>query len=165
MSHLLGEPDAMEQLSHVGKRFPLLRPEDVILVGAEREELTEHEHRRVSELGLRTYWSEDVRRAPAAVAAAALREMEDRADAILVHFDVDVMDFIDFPAADFPTINAGLTFEETMECIDVFVRSPKWMGLTITEFNPDHVDEHEQLVVAFVERLVRAFEPVLPKTG
>ena len=78
-----------------------------------------------------------------------------RADVVLVHLDVDVMDFIDSPVADFPTINAGLTFEATMECIEVFVRGATFMGLTITVFDPDHVDEHEQPVTVFVERLTR----------
>ena len=165
MSHILGEPDAMEELSRVGARFPLLRAEDVTLFGAEPEELTDHENARVAALELQTYWAADVRNSPTAVAASALDQMENRADAILVHLDVDVMDFIDFPAADFPTINAGLTFEQTMACIDVFVRSPKFKGLTITEFNPDHVDEHEQLVVTFVERLVRALTGMPSPTG
>jgi arginase len=156
MSHLLGEPGATSQLSRVGPRFPLLRAENVILVGAERDELTEHEKRRVVELGIRTYWSDEIRQSPMASAKEALAEMEQRADAILVHFDVDVIDFLDFPAADFPTINAGLRFEEAMACIDIFVASPKWRGLTIAEFNPDHVDEDEQLVATFVDRLVAA---------
>lgn len=84
---------------------------------------------------------------------------------ILVHLDADVIDFIDFPAADFPTINTGLKFEQTMECIDVFVRSPKFKGLTITEFNPDHVDQDDELVVTFVERLIRALTGMLSPTG
>jgi len=75
------------------------------------------------------------------------------------------MDFLDFPAADFPTINAGLTFEDTMACVDVFVSSPKWRGLTVTEFNPDHVDRrNEHLVVQFVARLVEGLGRV-PSSG
>jgi arginase len=164
MAHLLGEPEATEELSHVGPRYPLLSPEDVLLFGTEREESTAHELRRVTELGIRTYWADDVRRDPRAAAVAALRDLEPRVDAILVHLDLDVMDFLDFPAADFPTINAGLTYDDTMACVDVFVSSPKWMGLTITEFNPDHVDEDEHLVTQFVERLVELLGHV-PSSG
>jgi arginase len=156
MSHLLGEPGAADELAHVGSRHPLLTPADVVVVGAEPEEMTVHERRRLAELGVRVHWADEVRRAPAAAAREALAELEDRSDAILVHFDVDVIDFLDFPAADFPTINAGLRFVEAMACIDIFVGSPKWMGLTITEFNPDHVDEDEELVAAFVVRLVES---------
>ena len=154
MSHLLGEPGATDDLSRIGPRFPLLLPDDVVLVGTEPDEGTAHELQRVDELGIRTFWADEIRRGPTTAAAAALAEIEARCDAMLVHFDVDVIDFLDFPAADFPTINAGLRFDEAMACIDTFVASPKWTGLTVTEFNPDHVDLEEQLVAEFVTRLV-----------
>ena len=90
-------------------------------------------------------------------AVEAVAEMEKRAERFLVHFDVDVIDFLDFPIADFPQPNAVLTFQEAMACLEVFVSSPKCVGLTITEFNPDHADEDGVFVATFVEGLVSAF--------
>lgn len=72
------------------------------------------------------------------------------------HFDLDVVDFIDFPAADFPTINAGLTLADALPCVKVFTHQPKFAALTICEFNPDHVDEPRLLVRQFVEGHVAA---------
>ena len=44
-----------------------------------------------------------------------------------------------------------------MACLEVFVSSPKCVGLTITEFNPDHADEDGVFVATFVEGVVSAF--------
>ncbi len=74
----------------------------------------------------------------------------------VVHFDVDVIDFADFPIADVPQFTAGLPFRDAMACLTVFVASPKFAGLTITEFNPDHADEDGILATTFVEQLAHA---------
>ena len=73
-----------------------------------------------------------------------------------MHFDVDVIDFVDFPIADVPQHNAGLTFREAITCLEVFASSPHFAGLTITEFNPDHADEEGELAAAFVRGVAGA---------
>ena len=81
-----------------------------------------------------------------------------------MHFDVDVIDFLDFPIADFPQPNAVFTSQEAMACLEVFVSSPQCAGLTITEFNPDHADEDGVLAAAFVEGVVSVLaSPKLPE--
>jgi arginase family enzyme len=74
----------------------------------------------------------------------------------VVHFDVDVIDFVDFPVADVPQHNAGLKFEEAIACLDVFATSPAFGGLVITEFNPDHADEGGELAARFVRGVAGA---------
>ena len=75
----------------------------------------------------------------------------------MVHLDVDVIDFVDFPIADVPQINAGLTFQEAMACLEVFVASPQFVGLSIAEINPDHADEQGIVATTFVESLAHVF--------
>jgi arginase len=161
-AHLLGLPEATPPLSHIGPRFPLLDPDQIVFVGAVPEELTDWEHRVVTDKGLHVHWVDEIKGRARHAGLEALAQIEDRVDRLLVHFDVDVMDFIDFPAADFPTINAGLTLVEALECVEVFAHHPKFAALTICEFNPDHVDEDHQLVRRFVEGIVAALPPPLP---
>ncbi len=71
----------------------------------------------------------------------------------MVHFDVDVIDFVDFPVADVPQIKAGLTFRDVMAYLGVFAASPSFGGLAITEFNPDHADEEGELARFFVREV------------
>lgn len=158
-AHLLGLPEATQPLSHIGPRFPLIEPDQIVYVGAVPDELTGWEQRVVEERGLRVHWVEQVKGRASEAAQEALADLADSVDHVLVHFDVDVVDFLDFPAADFPTINAGLTLAEALECVDVFVHHPKFAALTICEFNPDHVDEDHKLVRRFVEGLAAALAP------
>jgi arginase len=74
-------------------------------------------------------------------ATQARFRLETRAERFAVHFDVDVIDFADFPAADVMQPQQGLTFAETLAALQVFCASPKFAGLVITEFNPDHDDK------------------------
>ncbi len=156
-AHLLGLPEATQPLSHIGPRFPLLDSDQIVFVGAVPDELTDWEQGTVAAQALEMIWVDEVKQDPAKAARKALCWLGDRVDRLLVHFDVDVVDFIDFPAADFPTINAGLTLAEAMECIRQFVQHPKFAALTVCEFNPDHVDEERNLVRAFVQQLAATF--------
>jgi len=158
-AHLLGLPEATQPLSHIGPRFPLLGPDQIVYIGAVPDELTDWEQRVVRDKELRVHWVDQVKGRARRAAESALADLADSVDRVLVHFDVDVVDFIDFPAADFPTINAGLTLTEALECVEVFAHHPKFAALTICEFNPDHVDEGHELVRTFVQGLATALAP------
>ena len=95
--------------------------------------------------GLYRHGAERILGRPRDAAGEALGHVESLAERFLVHFDVDVIDFVDFPAADVPQFNAGLTFEEATECLSDFAASPGFGGLVVTEFNPDHADEEGPL--------------------
>ena len=86
----------------------------------------------------------------------ALARVRASADRFLVHLDVDVVDFFDLPVADIPLHNEGLTFDEAMRCLTVFVRNKGLAGLTITEFNPDHGAEDGSTTDTLVRGLVGA---------
>jgi arginase len=86
----------------------------------------------------------------------ARARLEERVERFVVHFDVDAIDFADVPIADVPQFTAGLPFRDAMVCLTVFVVSPKFAGLTIAEFNPDHADEDGMLATTFVEHLAHA---------
>jgi hypothetical protein len=43
-----------------------------------------------------------------------------------------------------------------MQSLAVFTASPKFTGLVVTEFNPDHADEAGALAQAFVQGLARS---------
>ena len=60
---------------------------------------------------------------------------------MLVHFDVDVVDFTDTPLSENPGRNEGLAYEQAAAALSVLLASPALAGLTVTELNPDHVEE------------------------
>ncbi len=159
LAHALGESDAAPELSRLGPRFPLLPDDRVVFFAHVPFEMTPWEREVFARRRLRGYPVDRVAAAPAAVAAAALADVEARADRFVVHFDVDVVDFVDLPIADYPQLNAGLPFADAMACLALFAASPKFVGLTVTEINPDHADEAGEVLRRFVAGLADALAP------
>ena len=155
MTHLLG--DGVAALSRSGPRFPLLRPGQVELFGFDPGELDTGEWTRLTGLGLHAAPAASVRQDPHGRAAAALSRLEREAGAVIVHFDVDVLDTGAFPLANFPHL-AGLTLEEAAACLGIFCGSEKLAGLVVTEVNPDH-DPDAILIPALTDTLCDALRP------
>jgi len=136
MAHIIGK--GLEELTHIGPRYPLMPEERIVLFGfnldagwVDPPELDLL--RRSSMLGFPTGL---IRKNVVAAAQEALALLEVRTDQILVHFDVDVLAYDEFPAAEVPH-SYGLTLAEAVEALQVFAASPKFAGLVITEFNAE----------------------------
>ena len=81
--------------------------------------------------------SASVARDPEKRARQALEYLEDRVDVVLVHLDVDSIDPRLFPLANVPNFT-GVTFEQMMRAMSIFLGSEKVGALTVAEVNPDH---------------------------
>ena len=146
VAHLLNEPGAARELASIGPRTPMLDPARVVFFGQSAVSVRPSEDPRdiegvvFAKYGFRSYPYEVVtgRAAEAARDARAALELDDRP--FLVHFDVDVLDFLDCPLADQPE-DRGLLVDEAIDCLRVFAGSPRFGGLVATEINPDHGDE------------------------
>ena len=55
-----------------------------------------------------------------------------------MHFDVDVVDFVDLPLSENTGHNIGLPFDAACAALEVLVADPRFAGLTVTEHNPAH---------------------------
>ncbi len=157
VAHMIGEPGSAEELGRIGPRFPLMEDERTLLFGYEPNppEMEVLERRAMPR-----YPAERVRGRAREAAAEALARAKATPGGFVVHFDVDVIDFLDFPVADVPQHNAGLGFDEAAACLEVFVSSPRFAGLTITEFNPDHADKAGDLAAVFVGDVAAALGKV-----
>jgi arginase len=153
VAHMVGEPGVAEELARIGPRFPLMEDAKIVLFGYEPNP---PEFGVLERRSMPRYPAASVRGRAQEAATEALTLLEDSAERFVVHFDVDVIDFVDFPVADVPQHNAGLTFEETMACLTAFAASPGFGGLVVTEFNPDHADENGELAATFVQKMTGA---------
>jgi len=155
MAHIIGE--GADALTRLGPRYPLMPEENIVLFGYNPDAgcIDAPEVQRLQQCSMTGYAVTQVRSNSARVAREALERLEQRVTHILVHFDVDVIDDVDFPVADVPHHN-GLAFSQAMEALRAFVSSPRFAGLVITEFNADRDPEGayaEQLVTAITEAL------------
>ena len=156
VSHLIGEGDP--EVAHLGLRFPLLPPDRITLFGFHPYEIEPKEQRLLETSAITQYPVTSMGDRPVELAAEALARLEERARAIAVHFDVDVMDSAEIPLADWPHYDA-LSFGDAMHCLRVFVESPKLAALVVTEINPDH-DPDGLLVRQFIDAFADALRPV-----
>jgi arginase len=160
VAHMLAEEGTAEDLSRMGPRYPLFAEEMIVLFGYNPRELSAAEADALAHRRMPRYPLGAIRGKVEEVAAEALTEIEDRAGRFLVHLDVDVIDFTDCPLADVPQQGAGLEVREAISCLKVFVQSPTFSGLTITEINPDHADEEGTLLGAFAESIAEVLAPL-----
>jgi len=156
VAHLIGAGDP--DLAHIGPRFPLLEQDRIILFGFHPYEIEPDESRVLASSPMAKYPVTSMDGRPVELAAQARARLEERARAIAVHFDVDVMDSAEIPLADWPHYDA-LSFGDAMRCLSVFVGSPKLAALVVTEINPDH-DPDGLLVARFVDAFADALRPV-----
>lgn len=164
IAHMIGELGTADELSHIGPRFPLMPEDKIVLFGYNPREINAPEQDILSRRRLLHYPLSDMQGGATQAAVEALKYLEGQAKRFVVHFDVDVIDFTDFPIADVPQFSQGLMFRDAMACLAVFASSPNFSGLTVTEFNPDHADEESTLAVTFIEGLAQALvgkEPVV----
>jgi len=142
MTHLLG--GGSPRLAGLGSRYPLLRPEQVVLFGFSPAELDTGEWTELVSRHLYAAPAPAVRADPAGQARAARAYLSRRVSTYLVHLDVDVLHTGLFPVANFPHF-AGLTLAEVSAGLSEFTSGAKFGGLVITEVNPDH-DPDGQLI-------------------
>lgn len=148
MAHMLDEDGAVPELAGAGPRTPLLAPEQVLLFGWGAESATRHEQAAIERLGLRTVPTERVSADPAGAAARALAQIEQCCDRLIVHFDVDVVDFTDTPLSENTGRNQGLPYAAALAALTVILGSAKLAGITVTELNPAHAEAGAVRVLA-----------------
>lgn len=125
-------------LAHLGGGGPLVRSEDVVVLGR-RDELEEPLY---DEEALRASPALDLTHAivreqgPYGTAQTALeRVTRPDLDGFWIHLDADVLDPSVIPAVDSPEPN-GLMLEELAELLTPLVRDPRALGLELTIYDP-----------------------------
>jgi arginase len=156
LAHMLGEQGAARELVEVGPRAPLLEPEQVVLFGWDSEGAERGERDAVARLSIEAITVEEVRAGPSAAAARALGLIGSRAERLLVHFDVDVIDFTDTPLSENPGRNEGLPYADAIRALDALLASALMAGMTLTELNPNHVEQGAGSVERLARDLARA---------
>jgi arginase len=156
VAHMLGAPGSVPQLSHMGPRYPLLQPDQVLLFAHRSDQATPWEVDAIKRYSLATIPLEDVAERPESTAAQALKIIEQHCDCILLHFDVDVIDFTDAPLSENTGRNIGLLQETALRSLAVLLEDSRVSALTITELNPEHSEPDGITVKTFANGLAVA---------
>lgn len=141
MTHLIRSPGALQSMEQFARPSgePLCDPSNTVLFGINMSfSGNKQEHfTYLFDNNYKVVSSASVARGPEQRAEEALKYLEDRVDVIMVHLDVDAIDPLLFPLANLPNFT-GVTFEQMMRALKIFLASERVGGLTIAEVNPDH---------------------------
>lgn len=151
VAHLLGEEGAAAELADIGE----IDPGRLVLFGLDPAFATDFELAAIERRGIEVV---EVEAVAAAHEAAARRALDHLAgcDRLLVHFDVDVIDFLDTPLAENIERQGGLTLRAAMRALAVLVEDEAFRALTVTELNPDHGAADGSTLAAFCDGLAGA---------
>jgi arginase len=153
VAHLLGEELAAPELSRIGPRFPLLDDESLLLFAWGPDQARPWEHDVIARRGLAGIPVDEVAADPEGAAGRALEHLGGRAARVLVHFDVDVIDFTTLPLSENAGRNEGLAFEVAMRALGTLMRDERIAALTVTEVNPAHGAEDGSTLSRFADQL------------
>jgi arginase len=131
VAHMLGIEGTVEEL---GGDRPLLDPGRLCYLGLGRA--TAFEREQIARHGIAVVDLDATIADPVAAARASLAALEACAE-VAVHFDVDLLDFLDAPLAE-NTDRGGLPLAAAGRALSTLLADPRVSALTVTEFNPHH---------------------------
>jgi arginase len=154
VAHLLGLHGTLPELTQLGRHTPLLSPGQVLFFANDNVEPFEREI--IGRLGIDQVPLADVAANPSRAADGVVNGWARRFERLLVHVDVDVLDYLDTPLAENTRRNWGLRCDQLMEALRSLLKAPHWTALTICELNPDHGESKGKTLRRFCESLAKA---------
>lgn len=153
VAHLLDLPGAEVELSGLGPRRPMLAPADILYFAADN--ITAAEAEAMRSLELERIALAEVKEDPVGTARRAAA-WSARYDRLLIHLDVDVLSFTDFPIAENVRRCDGLSLDALSAALAPLVAAPNWRALTVTEINPDHAPDERETFGRLIAMLSKA---------
>ena len=156
LAHALAVPGSVPEFQAALARIPLLTPERLYLLGVDPTASTEGERATVESMKLHWRSGEDLARHPVTETRKALAALA--AGPIVVHLDVDVLDFTDAPLAeDTGGRNTGPSLDAVAEALETACHHQSARVLTIGELNPTRSAGDPTAIDRFIRVLARAF--------
>ena len=163
VAHLLGEKGTAPEFANFDERNPVLQNEQIILLGWDYAgSNSDWERETIIRREIKVVRLEELIADPATAAKRELA-MLGTVDRIVVHFDVDVIDFADCPLGESYRHGEGCTLEQAMAAISIIASRQEFAGITVTELNPDHGEEEfatlKQFSKCFAQALSGKVQP------
>jgi arginase len=151
VAHVLGLEGTVPAVRGIGPRDPMLSPDQVLLFASDNA--TKAERRVIKAQAIAEVPLADVALDAAGAARNVAQGWARRFERVLIHLDVDVLDYLDLPIAEETRRNRGLRFVQLIAALRELVATPAWIGLTVCEVNPDHGEADGSTLRTFGEGL------------
>jgi arginase len=133
-----------------------LRAEEVVLLGFDAGQATAWEREQVRAARLAVVDVAALAADPAGAARAALDALPAERAHVAVHFDVDLVDFVDAPLSENTGRNVGVPLATALAALATLLADPRTAALTVTELNPLHGEADGSTLDRFADGLVTA---------
>jgi len=154
VAHLLDLPGVVDEIAGIGPRRPLLDASRLVFLGFSDEE----EDIRGLVPSAR-FTESDVSTNPRKAALAAVDTLTRSTENYVVHVDIDVLDFLETPAADVPCYGRGLRLADLEILLRHLVADPRCAAVVVVEHNPDHGEPGGATTRDLVRTLTSALVP------
>jgi arginase len=149
LAHMLAIEGSERTLASAVGQVPLLEASQVVLFAHSQSDATRFERDEIERLGLARVALDDVRGGPEAAASRALALVASRSDRLVIHLDVDVVDFTDAPLSEHPSRNTGLKLGEMLSALRILASAPGLVAITLAELNPHNAAAEDGLLERF----------------
>ncbi len=151
MAHMLDIPGAVDGLAGLAGHRPMLSSRQVSFLGLGPH--TEFEAEVIADRELPVVDVQMAASDPVPSARTALAPLA-ACDGLAVHFDVDLVDFLDAPLAENTDRGTAPSLRACGEMLSELLGDARVRALTVTEFNPHHGYEDGDTTQRLVELLV-----------
>ncbi|HLH66472.1 MAG TPA: hypothetical protein VKV27_12275 [Solirubrobacteraceae bacterium] len=150
---MLGIDGAVDGLAALAGRRPMLSAGQISFLGLGPH--TDFEAEVIARHGLPAVDLQSLISDPLGSAQTALSSLA-ACDGLAVHFDVDLVDFLDAPLAENTDRGSAPSLSTCGEILTVLLRDPRVHAVTVTEFNPHHGSQDGETTERLAEVLVTA---------
>ena len=152
---------AAPEFANFDGRNPVLQSGQIVLLGWDYDGCnSDWERKMIIRRNTKVVPLEELK-ADAGAAAKRALAMLGPVDRVVVHFDVDVIDFADCPLSENYRHGEGCTLEQAMAALSVLASKQEFAGVTVTELNPDHGEED----LVTLKRFSKSFAQALAGNG
>ncbi len=151
VAHMLDIEGVVDELAALSGHRPMLSLGQICFLGLGPH--TEFEAQVIADHGLPVVDVESLMTDPSRGARAALAPLSE-CDGLAVHFDVDLVDFLDAPLAENTDRGAAPSLSACREALSELLADARVRALTVTEFNPHHGSSDGDTTGRLVEVLV-----------
>lgn len=151
VAHMLNIEGVIPELAGFAGRVPLANSSQIMFFSNDNS--LPFERNIIEKMGISEVPFEQVVLDPVKAATSVVDGWAKSFDRLLIHVDLDVLNANDLPLAE-NCRKKGLLFDQLLSVLDVFLRSPNWVALTLTELNPYHGEEDGSTLRKFVDKLV-----------
>ncbi len=155
VAHMLGMKGTVPEFASLDGRTPLLQNDQIVFLGWDfAGSNSDSEREAMIRRRMKVVFLDELQADPQAAARRAL-DLLGPVDRLLVHFDVDVIDFAECPLGENYRHGEGATLAQATGALATLAARTEFSGVTVAQLNPDHGAANMATLKQFNKALAR----------